>query len=117
MYKFLFLFLFLFLINCSTTEQTRLFNQTITNQGKPKYYQTTTNFGIHFFIGVSPISKSTGNASFESTLDSYTNEAKKAKCNKVNIFHKETTRLWYILPPLTIIFTPIITELIGTVEE
>ena len=115
MYKIL--ILLLLIINCSTTEQTKLFNQTVTSQGKPKYYQTTTNFGIHFFVGLSNISKTTGNASFESTLDSFTIEAKKNKCNKVNIFHKETTRLWYILPPLTLIFTPIITELIGTIEE
>lgn len=104
-------------INCSTTTKAKQFNNTTTPMGKPKYYQTTTNIAIHFFFGLVPIHNKLGNSSFEQTLDDFTEDAVKNKAPKVHIIQRETTRYWYVLIPLTIILTPVSTELTGFVQD
>jgi hypothetical protein len=105
------------ILNCSTTERIKKFNNTSTPVGKPKYYQTTTNVAIHFFFGVLPIHNKLGNSSFEQTLEDFTSDATRNNATKVHIIQRDTTRYWYILLPLSIVFTPVSTELTGFVQD
>jgi hypothetical protein len=113
----LFAYAFFYLASCTNTVLLKDFNGTTTSVGKPKYYQVTNNTAIHLLLGFYPVGSFMGDATFPKTLDSFTKEAKKNKTSKVNIFHKETTKLWYVLPPLSLFFTPVNTELIGNIEE
>jgi len=115
-YQFLILS-FAVLVNCTTTKHITNFNDTSTPVGKPKYYQTTSNMAVHFFFGIVPIHEVLGNSSFEKTLDDFTANAVKNQNTKVQIIHRETTRYWYVLFPITAIFTPVTTELTGFVQE
>lgn len=113
---FLLILSILYLLNCSTTQHVKKFNNTSTLDGKPKYYQVTSNLAIHFFIVV-PIHDTLGNSSFEQALDDFTKDAVKNKAGKIHIIHKETTRFWYLLFPLTFILTPVSTEITGYVMD
>lgn len=110
-------FLISIFVNCSTTEKNKKFNNTSTPMGKPKYYQTTTNVALHFFFGIVPIHNKLGNSSFDQTLNDFTEDAVKNKASKVHIIQRETTRYWYVLFPVTAIFTPVTTELTGFVQD
>ena len=115
--KILLLLLITLVTNCSLTKEIKSFNNLSTPIGKPKYYQVTNNYAIHFFFGIFPITSTSGNAKFEKTLEDFTMEAAKKGNSKVYIIQKETTNLWFILPPLTFIFTPVNTEVIGFVSD
>lgn len=103
--------------SCTSTKHITNFNETSTPVGKPKYYQTTSNMAVHFFFGIVPIHEVLGNSSFEKTLEDFTADAVKNENNKVHIIHRETVRYWYVLFPVTAIFTPVTTEITGFVQE
>ncbi|HMY66480.1 MAG TPA: hypothetical protein PL163_07510 [Leptospiraceae bacterium] len=82
-----------------------------TPSGKIRHYQTTTNFGLHI-LGLYPV---WGNASLNGTVNQFTQNALKERANSVNIIQKDMTRLYLLLPPLTLIFMPVVTEVFGEV--
>ncbi|MCB1143442.1 MAG: hypothetical protein H7A24_16415 [Leptospiraceae bacterium] len=107
----------LFLLNCSTTTHIKSFNGTKTPEGKPAYYQTTTNLAVQFFFGIFPIHEKFGNSSFEQTLNDFTKDVVKNKKSKVHIIQRESSNYWYVGFPFTVILTPVTTELTGYVVE
>ncbi|MCB1159056.1 MAG: hypothetical protein H7A25_20890 [Leptospiraceae bacterium] len=114
MNKISFLILSLFLINCSISNKAIRTNSLSTPEGKPKYYQSTLNVGIHLVFGIYPV---WGDANFEETLNQFTLYAQKNKASKIRLIQKETTKWVYILPPLSFLVSPVSTEIVGEIYE
>ena len=56
-----------------------------------------------------------GDASLQTAISEFTREAKELGATRVRIVQSDTTRLWWILPPLSFIFTPSLTNVAGDV--
>ena len=69
----------------------------------------TRNYAIHLFM-TKPI---WGDATLHSTVQSFADEAKKAGATKVRIVQSDEWTMWYLLPPLTLIFTPVTVDVAG----
>ena len=82
-----------------------------TPSGKIRHYQTTTNLGIHIF-GLYPV---WGDASLNGTVNQFTQNAQKDRAGSVRVIQKDVTRLYLIVPPLTFIAMPVVTEVFGEV--
>ncbi|HMZ61205.1 MAG TPA: hypothetical protein PL048_20685, partial [Leptospiraceae bacterium] len=48
-------------------------------------------------------------------FNQFTQNALKERANSVHIIQKDMTRLYLLLPPLTLIFMPVVTEVFGEV--
>jgi hypothetical protein len=69
----------------------------------------TRNYAIHLFM-TKPL---WGNATLQSTVQSFADEAKKAGATKVRIVQSDETTMWYLIPLLGFIFTPVTTVVAG----
>ncbi|HEV8328165.1 MAG TPA: hypothetical protein VGQ08_11830 [Nitrospiraceae bacterium] len=69
----------------------------------------TRNYAIHLFI-TKPL---WGDATLQNTVQSFADEAKKVGATKVRIVQSDEWTLWYLLPPLTLIFTPVTVDVAG----
>jgi hypothetical protein len=69
----------------------------------------TRNYAIHLFM-VKPL---WGDATLQSTVQSFADEAKKAGATKVRIVQSDETTMWYLIPLLGFIFTPVTTVVAG----
>lgn len=54
-----------------------------------------------------------GDASLDGAVEEFTKEAKKAGADRVRIVQSNETTLWWILPPLSFLFTPRFTNVAG----
>jgi hypothetical protein len=94
---------------CSITSRATDFSGLRNMDGDKVTHLNTRNYAIHFFIR-NPI---WGNATLQNTVRNFTEEAKKMGATKVNIVQSNEYTLWYLLPPLTIFFTPVTTDVAG----
>jgi len=69
----------------------------------------TRNYAVHLFI-TKPLF---GDATLQNTVKSFTEEAKKVGATKVRIVQSDEWTLWYLLPPLTLLFTPVTVDVAG----
>lgn len=69
----------------------------------------TRNYAIHLFM-VKPL---WGDATLQATVQSFADEAKKAGANKIRIVQSDETTMWYLIPLLGFIFTPVTTIVAG----
>jgi hypothetical protein len=69
----------------------------------------TRNYAVHLFI-TQPL---WGDATLQNTVKDFTAEAKKTGATKVRIVQSNEFTLWYLLPPLTLIFTPVTVDVAG----
>lgn len=69
----------------------------------------TRNYAIHLFM-IKPL---WGNATLQATVQSFADEAKKAGATKVRIVQSDETTMWYLIPLLGFIFTPVTTVVAG----
>jgi hypothetical protein len=69
----------------------------------------TRNYAVHLFITQPLI----GDATLQNTVKDFTAEAKKAGATKVMIVQSNETTMWWLLPPLTFILTPVTTDVAG----
>ena len=69
----------------------------------------TRNYAVHLFI-TKPLF---GDATLQNTVKSFTEEAKKTGATKVRIVQSDEWTLWYLLPPLTLLFTPVTVDVAG----
>jgi hypothetical protein len=69
----------------------------------------TRNYAIHLFM-TKPL---WGNATLQSTVQSFADEAKKAGATKIRIVQSDETTMWYLIPLLGFIFTPVTTVVAG----
>lgn len=101
----------MFILNCS---ETKFVKENLKAGNKQIQYQATETYALHLFFGVFPV---WGDASIEGTAKQFYKESNKKNYKKVILFSKEKTVLWYLILPVTILFTPVRTELIGEVEN
>jgi hypothetical protein len=71
----------------------------------------STHYALQLFVTVPFI----GDASLKTAVSEFTREAKELGATRVRIVQSDTTRLWWILPPLSFIFTPSWTNVAGDV--
>jgi hypothetical protein len=69
----------------------------------------TRNYAVHAFI-TKPLF---GDATLQNTVKSFTEEAKKTGATKVMIVQSNETTLWWLLPPLTLLLTPVTVDVAG----
>jgi hypothetical protein len=69
----------------------------------------TRNYAIHLFL-TRPL---WGDATLNATVQSFADEAKKHGATKVRIVQSDEWTMWYLLPPLTLIFTPVTVDVAG----
>ena len=69
----------------------------------------TRNYAIHLFM-TKPI---WGDATLNSTVQSFADEAKKVGATKVRIVQSDEATMWYLIPILGFIFTPVATNVAG----
>jgi hypothetical protein len=71
----------------------------------------STHYALQLFVVVPFI----GDASLKTAVAEFTREAKELGATRVRIVQSDTTRLWWIFPPLSFIFTPSWTNVAGDV--
>lgn len=69
----------------------------------------TRNYAIHLFM-TKPL---WGDATLNTTVQSFADEAKKHGATKVRIVQSDESTMWYLIPVLGFIFTPIATNVAG----
>lgn len=69
----------------------------------------TRNYAIHLFM-TKPL---WGDATLNSTVQSFADEAKKHGATKVRIVQSDESTMWYLIPVLGFIFTPVATNVAG----
>ena len=69
----------------------------------------TRNYAIHLFM-TKPL---WGDATLNTTVQSFADEAKKAGATKVRIVQSDENTMWYLIPILGFIFTPVATNVAG----
>jgi len=69
----------------------------------------TRNYAIHLFM-TKPL---WGDATLNTTVQSFADEAKKHGATKVRIVQSDENTMWYLIPVLGFIFTPIATNVAG----
>ena len=69
----------------------------------------TRNFAVHLFM-VKPM---IGDATLNTTVQSFADEAKKHGATKVRIVQSDETVMWYFPPILGFIFTPVYSNVAG----
>ncbi|MEP7153601.1 MAG: hypothetical protein ABI856_18015 [Nitrospira sp.] len=69
----------------------------------------TRNYAIHLFM-TKPL---WGDASLHATVQKFADEAKKVGATKVRIVQSDENTMWYLIPVLGFIFTPISTNVAG----
>lgn len=71
----------------------------------------STHYALQLFVAVPFI----GDASLKTAVSELAKEAKELGGTRLRIVQSDTTRLWWILPPLSFIFTPSWTTVAGDV--
>lgn len=71
----------------------------------------STHYALQLFVVLPFI----GDASLKTAVSEFTKEAKELGATRVRIVQSDTTRLWWILPPLSFIVTPSWTNVAGDV--
>ena len=69
----------------------------------------TRNYAIHLFM-TKPL---WGDATLNATVQSFADEAKKVGATKVRIVQSDEDTMWYLIPVLGFIFTPVATNVAG----
>ena len=69
----------------------------------------TRNYAIHLFM-TKPL---WGDATFQTTVQSFADEAKKAGATKIRIVQSDESVMWYFPPLLGFIFTPVYSSVAG----
>ncbi len=69
----------------------------------------TRNYAIHLFM-TKPI---WGDATLNTTVQNFADEAKKHGATKVRIVQSDEATMWYLIPVLGFIFTPVATNVAG----
>lgn len=103
-----------FLMGCSTTTKATDFNSLTTPAGKPIAHLNTSNMAIHLMLGKNP---AWGDASLEKTVADFTAAAKAAGANKVRIVQSSRTNWWFVFFPISLLVTPVTSNVAGDAIE
>ena len=94
---------------CSITSKATDFSGLKGLDGDKVTHINTRNYAVHLFI-TKPLF---GDATLQNTVKSFTEEAKKTGATKVRIVQSDEWTMWYLLPPLTLLFTPVTVDVAG----
>ena len=101
--------LLLALSGCALTSRAPDFNGLKDIDGSDAVHINMTKAAIHFAV-VQPF---IGDASLKGAVRDFTEEAKKEGAERVRIVQSNETTLWWILPPVSFLFTPKFTNVAG----
>ncbi len=94
---------------CSISSKATDFSGMKGMDGDKVTHINTRNYAVHAFI-TNPL---WGDATLQNTVKDFTEEAKKTGATKVRIVQSNETTMWWLLPPLTLILTPVTTDVAG----
>jgi hypothetical protein len=99
-----------FLSGCALTSTAPNFNglQNFDGSEAPVHINLT-KVAMHFGVVLPFI----GDASLDGTVEEFTKAARLAGAKRVRIVQSDETTLWWILPPLSFLFTPKFTNVAG----
>ena len=97
------------LSGCALTSRASDFNGLRDVEGSDAVHINMTKAAIHFAVVVPFI----GDASLEGAVREFTEEAKEEGAKRVRIVQSNETTLWWILPPVSFLFTPRFTNVAG----
>ena len=101
--------LLLVLSGCALTSRAPDFNGLKDVEGSDAVHINMTKVALHFGVVVPFI----GDASLEGAVRDFTKEAKKEGAERVRIVQSDETTLWWILPPVSFVLTPRLTNVAG----
>lgn len=101
--------LLLALSGCALTSRAPDFNGLKDIDGSDAVHINMTKAAIHFAV-VEPF---IGDASLKGAVRDFTEEARKEGAERVRIVQSDETTLWWILPPVSFLFTPKFTNVAG----
>jgi len=101
--------LLLALSGCAVTSRAPDFNGLKDIDGSDAVHINMTKAAIHFAV-VEPF---IGDASLKGAVRDFTEEARKEGAERVRIVQSNETTLWWILPPVSFLFTPKFTNVAG----
>ncbi|MCG9873493.1 MAG: hypothetical protein MH321_01760 [Leptospiraceae bacterium] len=99
-----FVCILLLVANCTSTKSAKRFSNIDTPDGKPATFQSTTNLGINLLIVVYELQDK---ASLDNTVNDFTLAARKEKASKHMITDTSCNPWWFILPPFSLVITPV----------
>jgi hypothetical protein len=97
------------LSGCALTSRAPDFNGLKDIDGSDAVHINMTKVAIHFAV-VEPF---IGDASLKGAVREFTEEARKEGAERVRIVQSDETTLWWILPPVSFLFTPKFTNVAG----
>ncbi|HPF13863.1 MAG: hypothetical protein H6830_06705 [Planctomycetes bacterium] len=97
---------------CVTHSHATQFNGVPGIRGEAVEYQTTRSYAIQFLFTWGVL----GNASKPYTIDQFTKEASARGASRVRITQTDSTTYWYVFPPLSFLFQPVVQTIEGDVE-
>lgn len=92
----------LWLSGCAATSVAPTFNGLKAEDGSVPVHINLTKYAIHFGVVLPMI----GDATLDGAVEEFTKEAIKQGAGRVSIVQSDETILWWILPPLSFLFTP-----------
>jgi hypothetical protein len=101
--------LLLALSGCAFTSKAPDFNGLKDVEGSDAVHINMTKMALHFGV-VYPF---IGDASLKGAVRDFTKEAKREGAERVRIVQSDETTLWWILPPVSLLFTPRFTNVAG----
>lgn len=93
---------------CSTTTVAKDFNGLGTPDGKAVHVSTS-NLALNLLMN-KPLS---GDASLEKTVSDFTAAAKQEGASKVRIVQSHSSKLWYVFFPISLVVTPVVSNVAG----
>ena len=93
---------------CSSTSVAKDFNDLTTPGGKPVAHINTTNISLCLLMDETR--SLVGDASLNKTVSDCTREAKAKGASKVAIVQSHTAKYWYIALPISLIVTPVVSN-------
>ena len=97
------------LTGCAVTSVAPNFNGLKYVDGSVPVHINLTKWAVHFAFVVSFI----GEASLDGAVEEFTKEAIDQGAHRVRIVQSDETTLWWVLPPLSFLFTPKYTNVAG----
>ena len=95
-----------FASGCAMTSKAPDFSGLKDVDGSDAVHINMTKAAVHFAVAMPFI----GDASLEGAVRDFTEEAKKEGAERVRIVQSDETTLWWILPPVSFLFTPKVYE-------
>jgi hypothetical protein len=93
---------------CSSTSMAKDFNGLTTPDGKATHVSTT-NIAVHMLFS-KPV---WGNATLEETVSCCTKAAKDDGASKIRIVQSDVTTYWWVLPPISFVIHPVVSNVAG----